>query len=231
MKTFSSLLEREVIFTHPDGGSFPVELLPIRFFDEYERILKETERDLSSLNIVKGRKDLRTLISHVWPKEKEELLFHFDYPGLCNVARILFFGEESTYQKIKAGEKKKKEKPPKEMDLSLIAGRIMHTFPQYDIERLADLTFPIFLELDSLAFRIQADEALSLFIPAIAAGMGTEGIMAQLERIRETPPETHKKTKNYSYSQEEMEKAIARLKSPQKGKVIQEVKAGKRIVE
>lgn len=228
MKTLSALLEREITF-EMDGKSFPVKLLPILFFEEYKKILEETEKEISSRNITEGRKKLRLLLCHVWPKKKRKLLFHFDYPGLCNVARVLFFGEEYLYRKEKAPEKEKKT-PEKEIDLMLMAGRIMHHFPSFDLEKISLLPLPVFMNLDHLASRIQADDALSLFIPAIAAGMGTEGISATLEKIRnDTPPSSVPAKEKLSYTREELEKAVAKLSAPRM--ITKEIKAGMQFAE
>ena len=226
MKTLSGLLQREISFDL-DGESFPVKLLPILFFGDYKKILEDTEKELSSRNIAEGRIRLRSLILHVWPEKKKDLLFHFDYNGLCNVARVLFFGEDYLYRKQKtpAG---KNEKGTEEIDLALMAGRIMHHFPSFDLEKLSMLPLPVFLKLDNLASRIQADNALSLYIPSIAAGMGSEGIVPALEKTRNDTGNTPSSNKQ-TYSQEELEKAIVKMKTP--GKVIKEIKAGMHLME
>lgn len=229
MDTFSGLFQRNVIFFLPDGKSFSVKLLPVLFFEDYKKILEETEREITSVTITDGRKALRELITHVWPEDHRKALFCFDYPGLCNVARVLFFGEEYSSGKHKAIPKKKAPAGT-DVDLSLSAGRIMHAFPAFDLEKLSLLPLPVFLELDNLASRIQADDALSLFIPSIAAGMGSEGIIQELKKTREykyQSPVNSSGKKNYS--QEELEKAIARLTAPQE--VTKVVKAGMILME
>ena len=168
---------------------------------------------------------MRQLISHVWPLEHQSKLYHFDYVGLCHLARVLFFGEQAEHQTVKAGRQDKERSSAKEIDLLLMAGRILHNFPSFTLEQLLDMPLQIFLELDALVYRVQADEALQTLIPAVAAGMGTEGAVKTLNEIRNSSPANDSSAEQRSYSQEELDRAIAKLSAPRTKETV--IKAGR----
>lgn len=216
MKTLSRLTGQEITFQLPDGQSVRVKPLAVRFFDEYLATLRTAEENPTSRTIAAGRIALRNLIRHVWPEKYAKHLFCFDYVGLCHLTRILFFGEKAAEQKQSVSlTRKGKTGKLREVDLLIMAGRILHTFPSFTLEELLDLPLMVFFELDSLVYRIQADAALQIFIPAIGAGMGTEESIQILRKIRaggETYPET---SNTYTYSEEDLQKAISKLSAPQ----------------
>ncbi len=217
-------LQRKRIQLKADGQEFEVDLLPVRFFGDYLEILQWTaEQKLNAETLVSGRRKLRELIEQVWEPRRIELLNHFDFEGMSNLARVLFFGEDNSMTG-KAG----KVETVRNVDLELAAGRILHIFPGFDLERLLDLTIPQFLELNTLALRIQADEALNIMIPAVGAGMGNKEIYGSLQKMTAPPPEQAESPQKADYSQAEYDAAIARLKAVQqgKGKVIQEIRTG-----
>ena len=162
------------------------------------------------------------MILNVWPHEKEDVLFHFDYIGMATLARVLFFGEEAAAEKFLSGKEKEKEDST-EYDIELTAGRILHVFPRYTADSLLDEPFPVFMALGSLAIRIQADTALSVMIPAVTAGMGDKNVLDGLKKIRDTKPE-EKETSCYDYTDEQLAEAVARMNNS--GNVVATVKAG-----
>jgi len=221
-------LQKKRIQLKADGQEFEVDLLPVRFFGGYLEILQwAAEQKLTAETLVEGRRKLRALIEQVWDPRRIELLNHFDYEGMANLARVLFFGEEER-EKAALRAKGEREKGKDDLDMELAAGRILHIFPGLGLEQLLDLSLPQFLELNTLALRIQADEALNIMIPAVGAGMGNKEIYGSLQKMTAPPPERGEGPQGADYSQAEYDAAIARLKAVQqgKGKVIQEVKVG-----
>lgn len=217
-------LQRKRIQLKADGQEFEVDLLPVRFLGDYLEILQwAADQELNAETLVEGRRKLRALIGYVWEPRRIELLNHFDFEGMTNLARVLFFGEDKT-----AADKTGKAETGRDLDLELVAGRILHVFPGFGLEQLLDLTLPQFLELNKLAMRIQADESLNVMIPAVGAGMGNKEIYASLHKMTEPPREQSSSPRQADYSQAEYDAAIARLKAVQqgKGKVIQEVRTG-----
>ena len=230
MKTLSHLCGREITFQLPDGQEVNVAPLAIRFFDEYLAILRDTEQSITSDSLTSGRIRMRNLISHVWPLEHRKLLYHFDYVGLCHLARVLFFGEKAERRTVKAGSQElEKQSIAKEIDLLLMAGRILHNFPSFTLEKLLDMPLQVFLELDALVYRVQADCALQTLIPAVAAGMGTESAVKTLNEIRESSPDHNIPAKQRAYSQKELEKAIAKLSAPRTNEKV--IRAGRQLME
>ena len=224
-------LQRKRIQLKADGQEFEVDLLPVRFFGNYLEILQWTaDQKLNAETLVEGRRKLRELIGQIWDPRRIGLLNHFDYEGMANLARVLFFGEEER-EKATLRAKGEREKGKNELDLELAAGRILHIFPGLGLEQLLDLSLPQFLELNTLALRIQADEALNIMIPAVGAGMGNKEIYGSLQKMTAPPPERGEGPQGANYSQAEYDAAIARLKAVQqgKGKVIQEVRTGMRV--
>lgn len=218
-------LQRKRIQLKADGQEFEVDLLPVRFFGDYLEILQWTAaQKLNAETLVEGRRKLRKLIGQIWDPRRIGLLNHFDYEGMANLARVLFFGEDNGT----AAGKAVKEKIARNLDLELAAGRILHIFTGLGLEQLLDLSLPQFLELNTLALRIQADEALNIMIPAVGAGMGNKEIYASLHKMTEPPPERIDGQQEADYSQAEYDAAIARLKAVQqgKGKVIQAIRTG-----
>ena len=218
-------LQKKRIQLKADGQEFEVDLLPVRFFGDYLEILQWTaEQKLNAETLVSGRRKLRELIEQVWEPRRIELLNHFDFEGMSNLARVLFFGEDNQTVTGKGG----KIETARNVDLELAAGRILHIFPGFDLEQLLDLALPQFLELNTLALRIQADEALNVMIPAVGAGMGNKEIYGSLQKMTAPPPEQAESPQKADYSQAEYDAAIARLKAVQqgKGKVIQEIRTG-----
>lgn len=218
-------LQKKRIQLKADGQEFEVDLLPVRFFGDYLEILQWTaEQKLNAETLVSGRRKLRELIEQVWEPRRIELLNHFDFEGMSNLARVLFFGEDNQTVTGKGG----KIETARNVDLELAAGRILHIFPGFDLEQLLDLSLPQFLELNTLALRIQADEALNIMIPAVGAGMGNKEIYGSLQKMTAPPPEQAESPQKADYSQAEYDAAIARLKAVQqgKGKVIQEIRTG-----
>ncbi len=223
---YLSGLQKQRIRLKADGQEFEVDLLPVRFFDEYLEILTwAAGQELCAETLVTGRKRLRELIEHVWDPRRIGLLNHFDYEGMANLARVLFFGESSF---AKAAEDKGSET---EFDLELAAGRILHLFPAYDLEKLLDLPLVQFLELNTLALRIQADEALNVMIPAVGAGMGNKEIFATLQKTVSAPKKKAPAAANADYTESEYAEAVARINAVNagKGKVIRQVRRGMRV--
>lgn len=227
MKLFSKLTTREIALDVPSGRALVVRLMPVRFFDAYFQILDDVSKDPSTDNLVSARKRLRELILNVWPHEKEDVLFHFDYIGIATLARVLFFGEEAAAEKFLSGKGKEKEDST-EYDIELTAGRILHVFPRYTVDSLLDEPFPVFMALGTLAIRIQADTAISVMIPAVTAGMGEQSVLDGLKKIRDTKPE-EKETSGYDYTDEQLAEAVARMKNP--GKVVSTIKTGIQAVQ
>lgn len=225
---YLSGLQKQRIRLKADGQEFEVDLLPVRFFGEYLEILTwAAGQKLCADTLVTGRKRLRELIEHVWDPRRIGLLNHFDYEGMANLARVLFFGEDTRTAAAGGG----KTASAEETDLELAAGRIMHLFPAYDLEKLLDLSLVQFLELNTLAIRIQADEALNVMIPAVGAGMGSKEIFGSLQKIVAAPKKKKPAEAVTDYTQAEYDEAVARLKAVNagKGRVIQNVKAGMRV--
>ena len=225
--SYLSGLQKKRIRLKADGQEFEVDLLPVRFFDEYLEILTwAAEQKLCAETLVTGRKRLREMIEHVWDPRRIGLLNHFDYEGMANLARVLFFGEDSQTVKTSG-----KPVSAEDLDLELAAGRIMHLFHAYDLEKLLDLPLVQFLELNTLALRIQADEALNVMIPAVGAGMGSKEIFGSLQKIVSAPKKKKSAETAADYSQTEYEAAVARINAVNagKGKVIQQVRTGMRI--
>ena len=224
MKTLSQLYAREIIFTFPDGQRVSVAPLAVRFFEPYMDILEMVERDLSSGTLTDGRIRLRDLICNVWPQKAVKTLYCFDYVGLCNIARVLFFGESHAGITLKTGSDESEKNDKKTLDLALMAGRILHTFPSFTLDNLLDMPFCIFMSLNTLAGRIQADNALNIYIPAVAAGLGTEGIIKSLIAQRDQNLVKSEQI-SHKYSDEDLQKAIAKLTGEKKE--IRTIRAGR----
>lgn len=225
-------LQKKRIQLKADGQEFEVDLLPVRFFGGYLEILQwAAEQKLTAETLVEGRRKLRELIGQVWDPRRIGLLNHFDYEGMANLARVLFFGEEERGSSFAKASEDKKSETARELDMELAAGRILHIFPGLGLEQLLDLSLPQFLELNTLALRIQADEALNIMIPAVGAGMGNKEIYGSLQKMTAPPPERGEGPQGADYSQTEYDAAIARLEAVQqgKGKVIQQVRRGMRV--
>lgn len=218
-------LQKKRIQLKADGQEFEVDLLPVRFFGDYLEILEWTaEQKLNAETLVEGRRKLRALIGQVWDPRRIGLLNHFDYEGMANLARVLFFGEDNQTVTGKAG----KLETARNLDLELAAGRILHIFSGIGLENLLDLSLVQFLELNTLALRIQADEALNIMFPAVGAGMGNKEIYESLQKKTEPPPERRDGPHGADYSQAEYDAAVARLEAVQQGKgiVIQKIRTG-----
>lgn len=164
---FDDLIPRTLIFSL-NGREIECPMLPVRFFGRYLDVLEQSAEKICADTLTDGRIKLREIILTVWPKRDAELLYHFDYHGMTQLARDLFFGpDQSIRSKQSYGSGN-----PEEPDLDLIAGRIMSIFPSYDLDRVMSMTLPQFFAMGCLAMRMQADQSLQVMIPAVAAIQG-----------------------------------------------------------
>lgn len=216
---FDDLIPRTLVFSL-NGREIECPMLPVRFFGRYLDVLEQTAEKICADTLTDGRIKLREIILTVWPKRDAELLYHFDYHGMTQLARDLFFGPD---QSIRSKEQSYGSGNPEEPDLDLIAGRIMSIFPAYDLDRVMAMTLPQFFAMGCLAMRMQADQSLQVMIPAVAAGLGSPEMVRDLQSIRNR---VNRKiadvTRNYTES--DYESALSRLRGPLKE--VRTVKAG-----